>query len=300
MTSAAVHIETIRPLSSSAAGYPLKVERLTVESGCELAIVGHNGSGKTTLLEALLGLRPDYGTDVTLLGQRQPVSPGTKAQIGVCFQAQDFADGVRVGDIVRLHGRLYGGRNVRLFEALNLQEIMRQKYRALSVGQRQRINLYFGLAHAPALAFLDEPDAGLDRSYQGVLANILRARRNRKLTTCMVTHAPDLIQSSHSVLVLRRGRVQLHETVDSLLNDIGEKWKIELKPSDPLMVPRILDYARENGDKAEEADNTIRIFSESFSAKRMINIVSKYEFDSLSCDRVRFTDIINQMVRTDE
>src|SRR5438874_6925005 len=85
-----------------------------VHSGEVFGLLGPNGAGKTTTVEILEGLRPRTGGQVTVLGfdpdrQRQQL----KDRIGVCLQATNLPEKIRVREAMQVFASFYS-RNVDL------------------------------------------------------------------------------------------------------------------------------------------------------------------------------------------
>src|SRR5438067_7404288 len=79
-----------------------------VNSGEVFGLLGPNGAGKTTSVEILEGLRPRTGGNVQVLGldpERQKVH--LKDRIGVCLQATNLPDKMRVAEALELFGAFY-------------------------------------------------------------------------------------------------------------------------------------------------------------------------------------------------
>src|SRR5437867_1617561 len=76
-----------------------------VQSGEVFGLLGPNGAGKTTTVEILEGLRSRSGGEVKVLGfdpHRQKQS--LKDRIGVCLQATNLPDKIRVHEALDLFG----------------------------------------------------------------------------------------------------------------------------------------------------------------------------------------------------
>src|SRR5208282_6643085 len=85
-----------------------------IQTGEVFGLLGPNGAGKTTTVEILEGLRPRSGGQVTVLGfdpdrQRQKL----KDRIGVCLQATNLPEKIRVHEAMQLFASFYS-RNVAL------------------------------------------------------------------------------------------------------------------------------------------------------------------------------------------
>ncbi|MDO5683432.1 MAG: ATP-binding cassette domain-containing protein [Propionibacteriaceae bacterium] len=144
---------------------------LQVPQGAVYGFLGPNGSGKTTTIRMLLGLIRPTGGSATILDQ--PVGHGDARVLG------------RVGALVEgpaFHPYLSGQENLvridsadlnadpatctqRVGEALDrvgLTAAARKRYRAYSLGMRQRLGIAAALLQPRDLLILDEPTNGLD------------------------------------------------------------------------------------------------------------------------------------------
>ncbi|HEX5514800.1 MAG TPA: ATP-binding cassette domain-containing protein, partial [Gammaproteobacteria bacterium] len=80
--------------------------------------------------------------------------------------------------------------------------------RALSGGQRRRVELARALLHQPRLLLLDEPTVGLDpQARQAILGHVRTLVREQGLTVLWATHLLDEVAGQDQVVVLHQGRV---------------------------------------------------------------------------------------------
>jgi ABC-2 type transport system ATP-binding protein len=162
----------------------------SVQSGEVFGILGPNGAGKTTTVEILEGLRPRTSGDVKVLG----FDPGVEVRslkdcIGVCLQATNLPDKVRVYEALEWFAAFYSKRADcgRLLERLQLSEKRNEFYSKLSGGQKQRVALALALVNEPQLIFLDEPTTGLDPQVRLEIHNLIQELRTRS-TILLTTH----------------------------------------------------------------------------------------------------------------
>ena len=130
---------------------------LVVSTGEVVALVGPNGAGKSTLLALLAGaLEPSEGA----------VERAEDVRIGWAPQRPAFYGRLTPRENLELFARLEGeadpaGAATRLLGAFELPDRGRAAG-ALSVGNRQRLNLAIALLGSPQVLLLDEPTASLD------------------------------------------------------------------------------------------------------------------------------------------
>ncbi len=162
-----------------------------IQTGEVFGLLGPNGAGKTTTVEILEGLRPRTSGEVRVLGfdpekQKQQL----KDRIGVCLQATNMQDKIRVREAMHIFSCFYT-RSVdadALLKRLQLDEKRDAFYATLSGGQKQRLALALALLNDPALLFLDEPTTGLDPQVRAEIHALLEELRNEKRTILLTTH----------------------------------------------------------------------------------------------------------------
>ncbi|MFN3241911.1 MAG: ABC transporter ATP-binding protein [Planctomycetota bacterium] len=184
------------------------VDRLDIEAGEQVALIGRSGTGKTTLLHILAGiLRPDRG-EVDVVGKRLD-KLGEAARdrhrghhIGMVYQTfnllQPFSalENVLMG---ALFGRGAGGdarlRAEALLQKVGLADRLHHRPSELSVGQVQRVAICRALINDPALVLMDEPLGNQDKATGGqVLDLMLQIASDDGKTVVMVTHDPESAQ----------------------------------------------------------------------------------------------------------
>src|SRR5579875_54420 len=81
---------------------------LDVSTGEVFGLLGPNGAGKTTTIEILEGLRPRTAGKVSVLGfDPEKHSAEIKRRIGVCLQATNLPDKMRVFEALDLFDAFY-------------------------------------------------------------------------------------------------------------------------------------------------------------------------------------------------
>jgi ABC-2 type transport system ATP-binding protein len=162
-----------------------------IQPGEVFGLLGPNGAGKTTTVEILEGLRPRTAGQVAVLGfdpdrQRQQL----KDRIGVCLQATNLPEKIRVHEAMHVFASFYS-RHVdlkKLLQRLQLEEKSNAFYSTLSGGQKQRLALALALVNDPQLVFLDEPTTGLDPQVRVEIHKLLEELKGEHRTILMTTH----------------------------------------------------------------------------------------------------------------
>ncbi len=192
-----------------------------LKRGEVIALLGENGAGKTTLMNILFGHYTADEGKVEVFGQPLPPgAPGAALAAGVGMVHQHFtlADNMSVLDNILLGTeplwRLGMGRGAarRKVETLardfGLVVDPDAKIGALSVGERQRVEILKALYRDARILILDEPTAVLTPQETDALFETLRKAVAQGLSIIFISHKLHEVMSiSSRVLVLRHGRL---------------------------------------------------------------------------------------------
>jgi len=193
---------------------------LRVEHGEIVAVLGPNGAGKTTTVETLEGFRRADAGHVRVLGE-DPAHGGRawRARLGVVLQDdQDLAE-VTVREIVRHVAGFYPAPRdpEAVIDAVGLREKASTRTRALSGGQRRRLDVALGVVGDPELLFLDEPTTGFDPQARHDFWDLVESLRDEGTTILLTTHyLEEAERLADRVVVVAHGRVVAQGTPGGL------------------------------------------------------------------------------------
>jgi ABC-2 type transport system ATP-binding protein len=218
---------------------------LDVAEGEVVGFLGPNGAGKTTTLRMLTTLlKPTEGTATVAGYDVVRESEKVRRSIGYVSQSGSTGQFARAGDEVVDHGMLYGmkaaearARGQELFRQLDLDGLWTRQPKAMSGGQRRRLDIVMGLIHEPTLVFLDEPTTGLDPQARANLWEHIRALRERRgATVFLTTHYLDEADTlSDRIIVIDHGTIVAADTSDNLKAQVAGDL-VDLEVSDPDLV----------------------------------------------------------------
>jgi ABC-2 type transport system ATP-binding protein len=235
---------------------------LAVPRGAVYGFLGPNGSGKTTTIRMLLGLvRPTAGTH-ELLGEAMPAAAARVLP--------------RVGSLVEgpaFHPYLSGAANLarldaadRTAEAATARDRIRaalarvgllaaagKRYRAYSLGMRQRLALAATLLTPRDLLILDEPTNGLDPQGTREVRALITALAAEGTTVMLSTHLlSEVEQICGHVGVMHLGRLVAQAPLADLRARAAPRARVETdRPDDAARVLREqgLTEVRVRGDE---------------------------------------------------
>lgn len=184
---------------------------LEVAHGEIVAVLGPNGAGKTTTVEILEGFRHRDTGEVSVLGQ-DPQTAGRdwRARIGVVLQTSNDLDEATVTELVHHFAGFYPNPRdpEQVIDAVGLREKARGRARALSGGQRRRLDVALGIVGRPELLFLDEPTTGFDPEARRSFWDLIAGLRHDGTAILLTTHYLDEAeQLADRAVVVSSGRV---------------------------------------------------------------------------------------------
>jgi ABC-2 type transport system ATP-binding protein len=184
---------------------------LTVAEGEVYGYLGPNGAGKTTTIRLLLGLhRPTRGR-AELFGIDAWGDP-VRAHRRVAYVAGEpfLWPSLTSADTLEFLARLHGGTDVAYRDQLieRFQLDTRKKIRALSKGNRQKVQLIAALATRADLLLLDEPTSGLDPLMEVEFRNCIKEAKERGQGVFLSSHILSEVEAvCDRVGILKDGRL---------------------------------------------------------------------------------------------
>ncbi|MEP9381954.1 ATP-binding cassette domain-containing protein [Nocardioides cheoyonin] len=228
---------------------------MTVRRGEVYGFLGPNGAGKTTTLRMVLGLiRPTSGS-ASVLGRPAGAADVT-ARTGALIEGPGFFPYLTGRANLQVLARMQGLSDTAVDEALDrvgLGGRSRDRFKAYSLGMKQRLGVAAALLGDPELIVLDEPTNGLD---PGGMADM------RALVTDLARGGQAVLLSSHllaeveeicdRVGVIAGGRLLTESTVAELRG--GRRLRVVAGPLDRALAVA-MRAAGDDGVRVERSDD---------------------------------------------
>ena len=217
---------------------------LDVPSGAVYGFLGPNGSGKTTTIRMLLGLISATEGQIELLGESMPAAVGSVLRrVGALVEGPAFhpylsgrANLARLDAADRFSDpRTAAARVDQALDRVGLLAAATKRYRAYSLGMRQRLAIANALLMPRDLLVLDEPTNGLDP--QGT-------REVRHLIGDLAADGSTVLVSSH-----------LLAEVDQMCSHVGVMFEGRLVAQGPIgeLSPTPVQTVRVETDRTADA-----------------------------------------------
>ena len=225
-----------------AATLALDALELTVEEGEVYGYLGPNGAGKTTTIRLLLGLhRPSSGR-AELFGVDAWSDPVTAHRRVAYVAGEPFLwPALTSAETFEFLARLRGGTDVAYRDELieRFQLDTRKKIRALSKGNRQKVQLIAALATRADLLLLDEPTSGLDPLMEMVFRECLKEARERGQGVFLSSHILSEVEAGcDRVGILRDGKLVDQGTLKELRHLSAQRVEVTFAGRAP-QLPRL-------------------------------------------------------------
>lgn len=203
---------------------------ISVEQGSVVGLLGPNGAGKTTTFYMIVGIeKPDAGT-VMLDGQdisAMPMYQRARAGIGYLPQEASIFSKMTVEDNIMailettdLNASEREAKMNALLDEFRLNHVRNSEGKALSGGERRRVEIARALATDPAFILLDEPFAGIDpiavADIQGMIAHLAQRGIGVLITDHNVRETLSIVDKAY---ILAEGHILLHGDSETIAND---------------------------------------------------------------------------------
>ena len=199
---------------------------ISVNEGEIVALLGPNGAGKSTLIRMIVGLlKPDAGSVTRAFDtQARP-----KGNFGYLPEERGLYQDMPILRTLTYFGRLQGMPPRQATEAastwlqrLGLEDRGKEKVKALSKGNQQKVQFVAAILHKPTLAILDEPFSGLDPVNQEFFLDLINELRSTGTTVIFSAHQMTLVERlADRVFLMNRGREVLHGSI----RDLRKRWR---------------------------------------------------------------------------
>ena len=164
---------------------------MQVRRGDVYGLVGRNGAGKTTLMRMVTGQSEPSGGEMELFGASGKNMREQRSRTGVMIEIPSFSPFLTARENLEYYRLQRGipGKHVvdEVLEQVDLTDTGKKKFKAFSLGMKQRLGLALALMNHPDFLILDEPINGLDPKGVAEFRQILRTLNRERQTTILIS-----------------------------------------------------------------------------------------------------------------
>lgn len=256
---------------------------LEINQGELVAFIGPNGAGKSTTLKMLSGiLTPDSGNIKVLGLDPQKDRKKLAYHIGTVFGQKPqlwfhlpAIDSFKLfSKIYELDDQFYNKRIQKLIKLFDIEEIVQQPVRKLSLGQRMRCEFVLALIHKPKVIFLDEPTIGLDVSVKKTVRELIKTiNSEEKVSIILTSHdMGDIEHLCKRVIIINEGELIYDGDLQKIKEEFMSSKIIKIQTENRIKIPR------EKGLSVLEKNKfsaTIEVDTNSCNLKKVIDQLMK-------------------------
>lgn len=208
----------------------LKDVSLYIQKGEAVGLLGPNGAGKTTSFYCVTGLIAPTKGKITLDGidiTKFPVYRRARMGIGYLPQEASIFRGLNVEDNIRAvlqqvepDKEKQEHELDKLLKEFSIEHLRFSPARALSGGERRRLEIARALAGRPSFILLDEPLAGIDPIAVAEIKDLVAQLKNRGIGVLITDHnVRETLSIIDRAYILHDGVVLKQGTPDEIIAD---------------------------------------------------------------------------------
>lgn len=273
----------------------------SIEKGEIVGYIGPNGAGKSTTIKMLSGILLPTAGNIRVNGldpfkdRKKYVSNigvvfGQRSQLSWDIPAEDTFDLLK--DIYDLSDKEYQKTKTELVNLLNIQEVMKQPVRSLSLGQRMRCEIAASLLHKPKILFLDEPTIGLDAESKKIVRDFIKElNKNHKTTVILTTHdMTDIEALAKRIILIGKGELLYDGTLSNLKKKYGSYKEVLVSTNEKIDKIRLKGIIK----KSKNINGySFIIDSNVLSLSKLLNNLSlKYVINDIDIKNESIDDVI--------
>jgi len=217
---------------------------ISIEAGELVGFLGPNGAGKTTFLKIISGIIHPTSGEAEVLGyvpwernykflKQISLVMGQKNQLWWDLPAIDSFKLLK--EVYDIPDKTYKRNLELMMSTLNMHNLVRNRLRNMSLGERMKCELTACFLHDPKVIFLDEPTIGLDvTTAQSIRKFIQTINREKKSTIVLTSHyMGDIEALCKRVIMINDGEKIYDGDFSALIKKYAPERVIKVSLSSP-------------------------------------------------------------------
>lgn len=213
-------------------GPVMALDNITVNipAGKIVGLLGPNGSGKTTLIKILANLLMNYEGDILVNGHHPGME--TKKIISYLPDCNYLSPKWTSKDAIAYFKDFYTDFDEKqafgLLQKLNINP--NQKFKFLSKGTKEKLQLILVLSRRAKVYLFDEPIAGVDPAARDLIFRLILENYNQEASIIISTHLISEVEEIIDyALFLKSGSLLLFDEADTIRAQFGKSLNAYFK-----------------------------------------------------------------------
>ena len=201
------------------------LDDLTLElpKGRIIGLLGPNGSGKTTFIKLAAGLLTPNSGSIAI--DDKVVGPETKALVSYLPDRPYFSKTMRVGQQLDFFQDFYAdfdrNRAEEMLTALGISQ--NKRFKSLSKGNQEKVQLVLVMSRRAKLYLLDEPIGGVDPAARDYILNTIITNYDPEASVLISTHLiADVERVLDEFIFLHNGKIVRSGNADEVREETGK------------------------------------------------------------------------------
>lgn len=196
---------------------------LDLPKGKIIGLLGPNGSGKTTFIKLAAGVLTPKSGEIRICGET--VGTVTKSLVSYLPDRPYFSKQRKIIELLDFFQDFYTdfdrSRAEQMLAALGIVKDMR--FRALSKGNQEKVQLVLVMSRRAKLYLLDEPIGGVDPAARDYILNTIITNYDPEATVLISTHLiADVERVLDEFVFLYNGKVLRYGSADEVREETGK------------------------------------------------------------------------------
>ena len=196
---------------------------LDLPQGRIIGLLGPNGSGKTTFIKLAAGLLTPKAGSLTICGK--PVGTETKALVSYLPDRPYFSKARKITELLDYFQDFYSdfdrSRAEQMLSALGIS--LNARFKALSKGNQEKVQLVLVMSRRAKLYLLDEPIGGVDPAARDYILNTIISNYDPEATVLISTHLiADVERVLDEFIFLYNGKVIRSGSAEDVREETGK------------------------------------------------------------------------------
>lgn len=196
---------------------------VTIRRGRIIGLLGPNGSGKTTLIKIANGLLTPTSGELLINGSA--VGMKSKKSVSYLPDCITLPEWMKIRELIKFYSDFYEDFNVE--KAYNMLKSLGvnadDKFKALSKGNKEKVQLILVMSREAELYLLDEPMGGVDPATRDYILNTIISNYSQNSTVIISTHLiSDVEQILDEVIFINQGEIVMEDMVDNIRDKQGK------------------------------------------------------------------------------